>query len=595
MRKRTKSGQENYDDFQLMILKGWYDMNYWSRIESIAKKNENRIALSYDDRQVTYKELYSKANNYANELVKRKIEKGENVCIVGSRSIELFSCILGVMKVNGAFVIVDAGDDLNKIEYRIRNSKSRYVFLDENSVEIDSDAEYIGLREIYQKDNVEVPAVERCPEDVMYLAYTSGTVAEEKAVMVSYDNLESYINDFISVFDICEEDINVQQTPLGYDGLCEEFFSTITSGGKMILLDKMVLQSPRLLYKALVKNGVTLFASTPLMLNELNKLPPVETVKRYISCADVLKKYNYSNLIKNAKIYNTYGLTETTVCSTYYLCKEDDDLITPIGNAFPSSKIEIVNEDMNPVEVNQIGEILIGGKGTAIGYYNNPALTKEKYIEFNEERFFRTGDYGYYDNEHVLRYEGRRDSVEKLKGIKVNCLKIEETLLNSQKVSACLAHVCQYNGNSVLCMFYVTEIENIEEDFIKKYLEDNLSGLYLPKAYIRVDHIPQRSIGKIDYAALEGLYYKSRVDKKVTSDKNEIGFLTAFQNVIGQDRISMTDKLTEIGIDSIFFIQIVLELESLFDIEFDDNRLTYGEYDTVGKVYEYVVEKTKLN
>ena len=66
-------------------------------------------------------------------------------------------------------------------------------------------------------------------------------IKREQAEKLRLTASDVYIDDFISVFDICEEDINVQQTPLGYDGLCEEFFSMITSGGKMILLDNFIM------------------------------------------------------------------------------------------------------------------------------------------------------------------------------------------------------------------------------------------------------------------------------------------------------------------------------------------------------------------
>lgn len=569
-------------------------MDYLSKLERVAEENENRIALSYCDRDVTYKELFSKSNNYASELMRRNIKRGENVCIIGHHSIELFACIIGIMRVNAVFVVIDEDEDIKKIEYRIRTSKTKYVFYDEDKDIAVSDIECIGLKEVYQGEEAESIHVESNPEDIMYMAFTSGSVSEEKAVLVSYDNLESYINDFISVFNVCKDDVNVQQTPLGYDGLCEEFFSMISSGGRLVLLDKNVLQSPRLLHKELNKCGATLFPTTPLMLNELNKLSPVETITRYISCADVLKNFYFCNLIKHAKIFNTYGLTETTVCSTFYLCSIDDEMIIPIGQAFPSSKVEVIDDQMKPLGINQTGEILIGGKGVTIGYLNNKELTKERYVEINGERFFRTGDYGYFDDNSILRYEGRKDSMEKLKGIKIDCLKIEESLIRHPLVKACLAHVCSYNGNSVLCMFYVPENSEVEETSIRSFLEKDFSGADLPNAYIQVDSIPLKSVGKVDYTELEDLFTKNRNKDIQVIGKNEEGVLAAFQKILGIDGITINDKLADIGVDSIFFIQIVLELEDLFEFEFDDNKLSYGDYETIKDVYEYVIKSNGL-
>lgn len=568
-------------------------MSFWSRLEDSASKNEMRIALLFHDEQIIYKDLFSKANNYAYELAYRGIEKDDIVCVLGQRSLELFACILGIVQAGAVFLLIDSEDEWSKVEYRMMNSKCRYAFVDQRYQKYNSVPEAIGLQDVYKREYPSVKCIDRNAEDTMYLAYTSGSTAQEKAVMVSYGNMESYVDAFINVFGICDTDINVQQTPLGYDGLCEELFSMLFTGGKLLLLDKRILKSPRLLHKELLKNKVTLFPTTPLILNELNRLSPVETIKKYISCADVLKKYHYSNLIKHTQIYNTYGPTETTVCATYYLCGSEDDLFTPIGTPLPFYEILVVSEDLHPVIQGQSGEILIGGKGVAKGYYNNEALTQEKFIYINGERVFRTGDYGYYDTLGVLRFEGRRDSVEKLKGIKVDCSKIESALMCSGLVSAAIAHVCADKNNSSLCVFYIPFDESVTEASIKACLKERLSVDHLPKTYINVESIPQKSVGKVDYSALEAIFSESRLTNKTVTGKDQIAFLTVFQNVLGKNTLLMTDMIRDVGMDSISFIQIVVELEELYEFDFDDEMLSHSDYETIGQVYEYVLEKTQ--
>lgn len=568
-------------------------MAFWSRLDESARKNDMRIALMFHGEEIKYKELFSKANNFAYELTDRGIDKDDIVCVLGQRSIELFACILGIIKAGAAFSIIDSDDELSKIEYRIKSCNCRYVFVDQNYQRNSLFPEAIVLQEVYLNEYPSVVCADRKADDTMYLAYTSGSTAQEKAVMVTYDNMESYIDAYISVFDICNSDVNVQQTPLGYDGLFEELFSMLFTGGKLVLLDKRILQSPRLLHKELIKNKVTLLPTTPLILNELNKLPPVETLKKCISCADVLKKYHYSNLIKHTQIYNTYGPTETTVCATHYLCGIEDDLFTPIGIPFPFYKIQLVDDKLQPVIQGQTGEILIGGKGVAKGYYNNEVLTQEKFIYINGERFFRTGDYGYYDTSDVLRFEGRKDSVEKLKGIKVDCSKVENAIICSGLVHTAIAHVCSDNNNSYLCVFYIPTDESVKEDSIKKYLREKFSVDHLPKAYIKIGCVPQKSVGKVDYFALESLFFENRHADKAVNGRDRNSFLAVFQNVLGIEKLSMNDTIHDIGIDSISFIQIVVELEELYDFEFDDEKLLYSDYETIGQVYKYVLNKTQ--
>ena len=567
-------------------------MNFWTRLKNSALKNETRVALMFHEKEITYKELFSRANNYACELSRRGIDKNDVVCILGQRSIELFACILGILQVGAAFLLIDSDDEWSKVEYRIINSNSRYVFVDERYQRCDLLPETINLQEVYKKMySTFFCNNERNAENTMYLAYTSGSTENEKAVEVSDGNLESYIDSFISVFSICEADVNVQQTPLGYDGLCEELFSMLLTGGRLLLLDKRVLQSPLLFHKELLRNKVTLLPTTPLILNELNKMSPVRTIKRYISCADVLKKYHYSNLVKYAQVFNTYGPTETTVCATYYLCSSEDDLYTPIGKPFPSYKVFIVSDDLSPVRQGQTGEILIGGKGVAKGYYNQNMLTKQKFVYLNGERVFRTGDYGYCDSSGVLHFSGRRDFIEKLKGVKVDCSKIENALICSGLVNTAIAHVCSDNCTTSLCVFYIPVDENINEETLINCLKRKLSADHLPKTYIAIDNIPQKSVGKVDYSALESLYCALKSSQIPITGKDINAFLAIFQNVLNKRTLSLESSLHDIGIDSISFVQIVVKLEELYGFEFDDEMLSHRSFKTIKQVYKYVLDK----
>lgn len=566
-------------------------MSFWYRLEKTAAKNGNRIALVFHDEQITYNELLAKANNYAYELSCRGIEKDDVVCIVGRRSIEIFACILGILQVGAVFLLIDSEEEQTKIEFRIKNSESRYVFVEQNYQKSDSTPAIIRLKDVFNGTYPIVKHVEQSSEDTMYIAYTSGSTSQEKAVMVSYGNMENYIDAFISVFEICDTDINVQQTPLGYDGLCEELFSMIFTGGRLLLLDKRILKNPRLLHKELIKNGVTLLATTPIVLNELNRLPPVETIKKYISCADTLKKYHYSNLIEHAQIYNTYGPTETTVCATYYLCNAEDDMFTPIGKPFPFYDILVVTEEFCPVEQGQSGEILIGGKGVSKCYYNDEELTNEKYIYINGERMFRTGDYGYYDSSGMLRFEGRRDSIEKLKGIKIDCSKIENTLVSTGQVSAAIAHVCSDKNNSFLCVFYVPIDKTVKEESLKDSLKERFLAEHFPQVFISIESIPQKAIGKVDYAELEKIYFERRIVNNITG-KDLTDFLKVFKNVLGKEAISIKNTIRDVGIDSISFIQIVVKLEEMYGFDFDDDMLSHTDYETIEQVYTYVQKKT---
>jgi len=573
-----------------------HNENIFCMFEKMALENPLNIALVSKSHRLSYKELYEKSNNFARYLNENGIKNEEIVCIIGEKSFELIACILGTLRAGGAYFIIDPVTPRNRINVLLSDTNSRFIFANKVDAETFSELNPISLECIYEHENSTRVPCNRKNENLAYIIYTSGTTGQPKGVMIEDRNVITYIRSFKEIFQVRSSDRMIQLSPCFFDGFAEEVFSMLLSGGCLVMIENNVAQSPRLIKKAVDEFSVTFLATTPLILNELNKLDPMDTLRVLISGGDVLKLPYYTNLVKYTSVYNMYGPSESTVVATYHKCSTDDNFNTPIGKPLPNYDIGIYDKNLGDVPNGEIGEIFITGGAIARGYLNNENFSKERFMIINGQRMYRTGDLGIMHSDKSIEFKGRND-----RQVKVNCHRIE--MAEIEAVISCYTDI--YNAIAVvkdvkddekrICVFYTAD-KVIEDEYLRKHISDNLPSYMIPDLFIKIDNIPMSSTGKVDYKALQNsINLDGNISVQTSGDEIELDFLNIIASCIdgkmNNRNISLNDKLTEVGINSITFVAIVVNLEKKFDIEFDDESLINTDFVTFLDLYKYVLLK----
>src|SRR6185369_16862514 len=130
-------------------------------------------------------------------------------------------------------------------------------------------------------------------------------------------------------------------------------------------------------------------------------------------------------------VWNMYGPTETTIWSSVYRVRGDEERILPIGRPIANTTLHIVDEDRRPASIGNEGELYIGGEGLARGYFKRPELTAEKFVAdpFRpDQRMYRTGDLARYRADGNVEFLGRIDHQVKIRGFRVELGEIEAVL-----------------------------------------------------------------------------------------------------------------------------------------------------------------------
>lgn len=572
-------------------------MKSFDSLWEILLKNKNRVAIYENQIEITYDQLMEKVYKYAIYLNKYSIKKDDIICILADHTAELISCVLGILYAGGAYAIINPRISAEEIDYILKETNSKCFFVAKDAYDNCTNSNKVLMDSSEFEVTKKIDWIERHESQLAYLVFTSGSSGKPKSIMTEDRHIISYILAYIEKFTISNSDKILQQSPVYYDGFAEEIFSMLFSGGAIVVEKKEILKFPRLIKRTIETNRITIMPSTPMMLKAINELDGMHSIRVFISSGEVLKKSYIGNLAENAKVYNMYGPTETTVCATYHEvnCRDEENI--PIGKPLTGYQLHIYkNNEM--IHDSTVGEIFISGCGVARGYLSQLNNCNNLFVIHNGVKMFRTGDYGYCDNLGNYWFVGRIDRQVKLRGNRVELGYVEE-LLNSY-LNGITTVVVPVKINSTVIGLYAYYVGNeaIEVD-IKNLCNSIMPDYMIPLKFDKISEIPLIDTGKVDYKLLEDrIIINLPIQCEPTDNVIERSVLEAFALVLDEgsfiDDITLNSKLSEMNFDSLKFIQVVVEIEERFDIEFDDEYLNLELFNTVDDFYNYVNTKVVI-
>lgn len=547
-------------------------------LKKTSEKFHNKKAVVMEDEFVTYEQLYKLSDVYLSYLQK-KMTDNKVVCVICKRSIRLCACVLGIIQAGGCYVLYEPEDLNENIIENIKNISPGIIFMEEEICIFEN----IVLMETVEKDNSDksIPN-SRNLNDLLYMVSTSGTTGRGKIIPVRDKNILCYLNGYVKAIGVDSSDIVLQQSPIYYDGFAEEFLSMLLVGGTIVLTKSTNLKIPRKLIELVNRYNITILPSTPLIIEEINRLNKPFSLKALVSSGDVLRKSQINCLLNNCRVYNMYGLSETTVCATCYKCIGDENGNIPIGEPIDGYNIVLLDECGNIVEQNDRGEIYIGGEGVFEGYFL--AEDSEKFIvDIDGKKYFKTGDYGWKDQKGILYYIGRCDRQIKVRGNRVDLNEIENIILEQELIDK--VAVVYFESNRIMCAFYVSD--SIEESEVRKNCEKKMATYMRPNRYIRVSSIPIKKTGKVDYGELEKIYNDTFSCCAVEEDRNissiEQYVFDIIRKITNCNNLDYDDEWEDVGVDSLSYIMIISEIEEHYLQELSDDFLLHSTFSTIGE------------
>jgi natural product biosynthesis luciferase-like monooxygenase protein/amino acid adenylation domain-containing protein len=264
----------------------------------------------------------------------------------------------------------------------------------------------------------------------------------------------------------------------------------------------------------------------------------------------------------HSEIYNMYGPTETTVWSTFQ--KDKDMLPLNIGKPILNTQIYILdnNEKLCPVGVE--GELCIGGKGLARGYYKDKKLTEEKFIEVNFsgqeiKKIYKTGDLARWLPDGNLQHLGRLDNQVKINGFRIELTEIESVLLEfSQVENAVVVAKENDNGNKSIIAFIIGN-EMIDEQKLRDVAIRKLPNYMIPDYFIQIEKFPLTPNGKIDRKNLISFSVGNRKGEGYVAPNNKTqnALIEIWSDLLAIDKIGVKDNFFDLGGNSLLMIKML--------------------------------------
>jgi amino acid adenylation domain-containing protein len=557
--------------------------------EEQARLRPDAIAITCEDRAVSYSELNTKSNQLAWYLRERGVGPDQLVGICVDRSPEMIVGLLGILKAGGAYVPLDPTYPEERLAYMLDDAALRVVLTQQHLIErlrgataeivcLDTDWEAIRSRPTADPD----PRSERMTgERLAYVIYTSGSTGKPKGVMVEHRNVVRLFDTTESSFGFNERDVWTLFHSYAFDFSVWELWGALRYGGRVVIVPHLTARSPREFYRLLCREGVTVLNQTPSAFRQLmdaeRQCQDREHALRVVVFGGealeprTLKPWVERHGVEQPQLVNMYGITETTVHVTYArlsLKDIEEERGSVIGEPIPDLRLYILDRHGRPSPVGVAGEMYVAGGGVARGYLKRSELTAERFLPdpFSRdpaERMYKTGDVGRRRADGTIEYLGRNDEQVKIRGYRIELGEIESLLMRQEQVKDAIVLAREDERGEKRLVAYVVPTPTgstlTSPEGLRELLRTALPDYMIPSAFVMIEALPLTANGKLDRRALPPPGLSSHASKTYEAPQGEVEEVLAgiWQELLHVERVGRSDNFFELGGHSLSAMKLV--------------------------------------
>jgi amino acid adenylation domain-containing protein len=543
-------------------------------------------------------ELADQSDRLASWLTANGAGYGSLVGIYMDRSIEMLVSVLAVIKAGGAYVPLDPQFPRRRLEQILGETKVPVLLtltrrmgdlqgLSARVFCVDGEADLLRAQPIGQQPKLH-------PDMRAYVIFTSGSTGIPKGVEVTHGSVVNLLKSAEKLLEVGPEDRLFAITTLAFDISVLELWLPLVTGGTVIIASQEVATQGDLLSEQLLSTRATMLQATPFtfrILLDVGFKPP-SGFKMMCGGEAWTMAMAEKLLASGSRLWNMYGPTETTVWSSITEVKAGEPKLT-IGPPIANTRFYVVAEkSLQPVPSGESGELLIGGAGVALGYFNREQLTSEKFLpEFNVEgeRMFRTGDEVRQLADGRIEFIGRLDQQIKLRGYRIELGEIETAMVACDGVRDAVATLREEaSGEPFLVCFY-TSADSVPTSILRESLSQRLPKYMIPRYFERLEAFPLTPNGKKDRRGLADYPLKMR-SPDVASEagsglQTEHEMLRIWQKLFAGSPIASDSDFFELGGDSLVMLQLQSMINRKFGLQL--NAIDITTHPTVGKLSQW--------
>ncbi|MBE9089427.1 amino acid adenylation domain-containing protein [Microcystis aeruginosa LEGE 11464] len=568
--------------------------------EAQVERTPDAIAVVCSDQQLTYTELNKRANQLAHYLRSLGVEAD---CLVGlcvERSFAMIIGILGILKAGGAYLPLDPEYPTERLSFMVKDAQISVLLSQEKLVE--KLPEYQATRVCLDKDWPTIAKFSRDnlniklqPHNLGYVIYTSGSTGQPKGVMMGQLALGNLILWQLQNTTVANEAKTLQFAPISFDVSFQEIFSTLSAGGRLVLIPEELRRDTSALLDFLEKQAIERLFLPFVALQQLAEVSVsrqfwVGSLREVITAGEQLQITPaiaaWFRSLENCTLHNHYGPSESHVVTSFTLTNpvENWPILPPIGRAIANTQIYLLDSYLQPVPIGVPGELYIGGIALAEGYLNRPELTAERFIPNpfdppltpldkggeQPSKLYKTGDLARFLNDGNIEYLGRIDNQVKVRGFRIELGEIEAVLSQYSDVQTTAVIVREDTPGDKRLVAYVVLNPNSQATSgeLRQFLTNQLPAYLVPNTFVILESLPLTPSGKCDRRSLPVPEPQELSDHYIApkSPTEEI-LAQIWAQVLKVERVGREDNFFELGGHSLLATQVLSRINSAFGLD----------------------------
>ncbi|GAB2198755.1 amino acid adenylation domain-containing protein [Sessilibacter sp. MAH4] len=559
-----------------LIDKKSLEYGYLQRVQEQVLSKSKETLLIHNGNSYSYEYIDKQSSKIAHSIFAANLPPESVIAVLGKRSADYLSTILGILKAGCAFLPLDPAHPKQRhCDILTEAQPAALILLDENRSFTTADFSsstvtfsqwhfsHLQQRNLNSSEPLILPSLKG--NNLAYVIYTSGSTGKPKGVLIEHKGMLNNMLGKLPELQLDSSDVIAQTASQAFDISVWQLLTAPILGAKICIVDDEDVRNPSALTAIVEKQKITILEIVPALIQSLLDQPSnaLQSLCWVMSTGEALSPELAKKWLRKypqIPLMNAYGPAECSDDVAFYPLKTISDAEfnpLPIGRATANLELYVLDSHLQPVPVGAVGEIYVAGIGVGRGYHRRADLTEQSFLlnpfKNSSTYIYRTGDLGSYNCQGVISYHGRIDGQVKIRGFRIEVGEIENCIEALPDCERALVIVEGCNDTKRLVAYVQHKSANASN--LKQWTSEKLPSYMVPSTFIVLDKMPLNANGKIDKKALPK---PDNITHEIIAPNTEQEQLLhqIWCDVLGITQFGVTDNFFELGGHSLLATQI---------------------------------------
>ncbi|NUE66322.1 AMP-binding protein [Snodgrassella sp. ESL0253] len=468
----------------------------------------DKTALFYAGEAISYPQVGQNVARIMHALRQKDLQAGAVVAVCLPKSAQHVYAVLACALLGIIWLPVDMDAPEARRDYLLSNSKVDVLIA---QARVDG-RQCVLIDEVLAAPLPQQPeCCYRLDRSAAYYLYTSGSTGTPKCVVLNNLATANVLGQTIGRWHVQQDDVLMAVTPFHHDMSVFDVFAAMALGASLVIPTPAQVKDACAWAQLVATYGITLWVSVPAIVDMLCSVARVEQLQSLRLVAqggDYIKpgliQYLRAHL-PQARLFSLGGPTETTIWSIWHEITAADVDVIPYGRALPHNQYYILDEQLQPCALGEVGQMYMAGVNLSNGYLLDGQLLTGDFVSLQcdaGKTALRMSDLGYVRADGNIIFAGRTEGYLKIKGVRISAAEVEAVLAKSGCLQDCVVVCCTHPVTSMHELVAVYTLPQGEQQVdigaLKESLMASLPKSHIPTRWLAIEEIPLTRNVKVD-------------------------------------------------------------------------------------------------